>query len=197
MNERVILFDVMDTLVVDPFRDVMPAYFGLTFEAMMRAKDPHAWVDFERSLIDEATFFERFFADRRAFDGAGLRDAVRDAYVFVPGMEALLEALRAAGVQVHALSNYPCWYELIEAKLELRRYLGRRFVSFETGLRKPDPEAYAASARTLGVPPSACVFVDDRASNCAAAEDVGMQAIVFQDAGSLRDALARRGFTVA
>lgn len=30
------------------------------------------------------------------------------------------------------------------------------------GFRKPDKEAYARAAKTLNVPPSSCLFVDDR-----------------------------------
>lgn len=193
MTSPVILFDVMDTLVVDPFRVEMPAFFGLSFEAMMREKDPHAWVEFECARIDEATFYERFFADRRAFDGAAFRAHVADAYRFVPGVVDLLDALAAARVPMHALSNYPCWYELIETRLSLSRHLTRRFVSFETGVRKPSVEAYLGAANALGVSPSECIFVDDRVSNCEAASGVGMDAIVFEDASSLGDALARRG----
>ncbi len=192
-SPRVILFDVMDTLVVDPFRDEMPAFFGITFEEMMRAKDPHAWIEFECARIDEATFYERFFADGRRFDGAAFRAHVADAYRFVPGVPALLDALREARVPMHALSNYPCWYEIIEARLALSRHLSRRFVSFETGVRKPDVAAYLGAASALGVAPSECVFVDDRATNCEAASRVGMDTIVFSDAASLGDALTRRG----
>lgn len=192
-SPEVVLFDVMDTLVVDPFRDVMPAFFGLTFEEMMRAKDPHAWVDFELSRIDEATFFARFFADRRAFDGDAFRAHVEAAYRYVDGVEPVLARLRARGVPMHALSNYPSWYALVDRRVGLSRYLDGRFVSFETGVRKPDAEAYVGAARALGAPPARCLFVDDRAGNCEAAIDVGMDAFVFTDARALEAELAARG----
>jgi FMN phosphatase YigB (HAD superfamily) len=192
----VLLFDVMDTLVVDPFRHVMPAFFGMTLEAMLAAKDPHAWVDFELSKISEQTFFETFFADRRSLDGPVFRARVREAYRFVPGVPPLLGSLASLGVPMHALSNYPCWYTMIEEQLALSRYLTRRFVSFETGLRKPDAAAYTEAVRALGVSPRDCLFIDDRASNCAAAERVGMDAVVFEGADALREALRLRGLRV-
>jgi FMN hydrolase / 5-amino-6-(5-phospho-D-ribitylamino)uracil phosphatase len=191
-----LLFDVMDTLVVDPFRHEMPRFFRMTLEEMLAAKDPHAWVDFELSKIDEQTFFETFFADRRAFDGPALRERVRAAYGFVPGVEPILSSLASLSVPMHALSNYPCWYELIEERLALSRHLSRRFVSFETGVRKPDLEAYTGAAHALGLSPEACLFIDDRASNCAAAQRVGMDAIVFEGADALREALGLRGLRV-
>ena len=93
---------------------------------------------------------------------------------------------------MHALSNYPCWYRLIEERLQLSRYVAWSFVSCETGVRKPAPEAYLHASRTLNVAPERCLFVDDRERNCDAARAVGMDAIVFRSAEQLRQELARR-----
>ena len=190
----VVLWDVMSTLVTEPFLAAMPAFFGMDLGTLLAEKHPTAWIDFEAGRVDEAAYLARFFKDGRPVDGAGLKRALADAYAWMPGVEALLEALRAAGVPMYALSNYAPWYALIEAKLGLSRYLGWDFVSCLTGHRKPDPEAYLHAARSLGVPTGACVFVDDRAENVAAAEAVGMQAILRgPELGPVRDALARLG----
>ncbi len=56
------------------------------------------------------------------------------------------------------------------------------------GIRKPHPETYMASARDLGLPPEACLFVDDMALNVDGAEAVGMEGFFFDHtdvAGSL------------
>lgn len=47
-------------------------------------------------------------------------------------------------------------------------------VSCEAGVRKPDPRSYTVTADALGVPPSACAFVDDSAANVAGAVALGM-----------------------
>ena len=99
---------------------------------------------------------------------------VASAYRFLDGIEPLLGELSAAGVPMHALSNYPVWFEMIEARLGLSRYLRWSFVSCRTGVRKPDPEAFLGAARALGVAPSRCLFVDDREKNCAGARAVGI-----------------------
>jgi FMN phosphatase YigB (HAD superfamily) len=44
------------------------------------------------------------------------------------------------------------------------------------GYAKPDPRAFHATTAALGLPPTACCFVDDLAENVAAARSVGMQA---------------------
>ena len=88
---RVVLFDVLGTLVQDPFYDVVPAFFGLDFAALLAVKHPTHWFDFEHGLIDEQTFLEGFFTDGRPFDHQGFMTAIEDAYAWLPGMEALLE----------------------------------------------------------------------------------------------------------
>lgn len=189
MDRPVLLLDVMDTLVVDPFVRVTPAFFEMSFEELLAAKCPDAWPAFERGEIDEATLGQRYFRDGRSFELDALCAKMREAYTFVPGMQALLIELAERGFEIHALSNYPVWWRMIEAKLELSRYLKWSFVSCSTGVRKPDPEAYLGPARALGKAPHAFLFVDDRASNCTAAEAVGMPAHTFTGAERLRAAL--------
>lgn len=192
----ILLLDVMDTIVQDPFWD-MPAFFGCSFEEIWKDKDPTSWVEFEHDDIDEAAFVSRFWADGRALDHEAFIALFRDGYRWIDGMEALLADLKAAGVTMHALSNYPRWFQMIEAKLELSRYLQWTFVSCLTGVRKPDPEAYRGAARTLDVDPAQCLFVDDRGSNCKAAAEVGMGAIKFVGADDLRAQLRGRGIAGA
>lgn len=54
-------------------------------------------------------------------------------------------------------------------------------LSYEIGFVKPDLRAYQLIAQHLHVEPEECVFVDDQERYCAAAEDAGMQAIVYRD----------------
>lgn len=189
----VLLFDVLDTLVHEPFYREVPDFFGMTLEELVAAKHPTAWAEFEVRAIDERTLFARFFRDGRDFDHEGLKRAMARAYRWLPGMEELLRELCERGFEIHALSNYPDWYRLIEERLALSRYLEWSFVSCRTGLRKPDPRAFTGAAAALGVPAAACLFVDDREANCAAARSVGMGAIRFRGAGELRSELLARG----
>ena len=60
------------------------------------------------------------------------------------------------------------------------------------GIRKPHPDTYLASARDLGLPPEACLFVDDMQLNVDGAAAVGMEGFFFDHtdvAGSLRPAV--------
>ena len=192
-SRPVLLLDVMDTLVVDPFRVHIPAFFGLTLAELLAQKHPTAWVEFEKGQLDEAAYAARMFADGRFVDHEALARHVRAAYAFIDGVEELLSELHAAGVEMHALSNYPVWYRMLEERLDLSRYLSWRFVSCNTGLRKPHPEAYLSAARSLGRDPAEIVFVDDREQNCEGARSVGMTAVRFSSAVGLRSELSRQG----
>ena len=194
MRRRVLLLDVMGTLVRDPFYDAMPAFFGMTMAELLASKHPAAWVEFERGRIDEAAMLRSFFVDGRAVDGPGLVQAMRRGYAWLPVVQALLQQLARAGVEMHALSNYPPWFRMIEAQLGLSRWVGWTFVSCVTGLRKPDAAAYRHALAGLGASPSHAIFVDDRAENCEAARRCGIDTVHFVDAAGLGAALVSRGW---
>ncbi|MGB8221397.1 MAG: HAD family phosphatase [Polyangiales bacterium] len=185
----IVLWDVMGTLVHDPFFVEMPQFFGMTFEDLLEAKHPHAWVEFELGKCTETEFLHRFFDDRRDFDREGFIRAVRASYRWLPGAEALLGDLREAGCSMHAFSNYPIWYRMIEERLGLSRFLDWTFVSCETGLRKPDSRCYDAVLRELDVTADQCVFVDDHVGNCEAARQIGIRSVVFEGMDALRTSL--------
>ena len=191
--QPVLLWDVMGTLVHDPFFVEMPEFFELSFDDMLASKHPSAWVEFELGRRTQDEFLDDFFADRRVFDHRAFISAVQAAYRWLPGMEEMLKELHGSGFAMHAFSNYPIWYRLIEERLALSRFLEWSFVSCRTGVRKPDPAAYRRVVDEVGVSPHELVFIDDRESNCEAARQNGLAAIRFENARSLRDGLAKLG----
>jgi putative hydrolase of the HAD superfamily len=52
--------------------------------------------------------------------------------------------------------------------------------SAEEGVAKPEAEIYRRAAERIGLPPEACVFVDDADVNVRAAEAIGMRGIVYR-----------------
>lgn len=192
-DRPVLLLDVMDTLVHDPFYAEVLEFFAMDLDSLFAIKSKSVWFEFERGELDEPMLVDRYFTDGRELDLAGLRACMSGAYRFLPGVEDLLGELRMAGVEMHALSNYPIWFELIEQRLQLSRFLEWSFVSCRTGVRKPDDAAYLGAASRLGRVPQRCLFIDDRLHNCEAAEAVGMPALHFIDVATLRAALHERG----
>ncbi len=52
--------------------------------------------------------------------------------------------------------------------------------SAEVGMAKPEPPIYRLAAERLGLPPEACVFVDDHEPNVVAAQQIGMRGVFFR-----------------
>ncbi|GFR43076.1 hypothetical protein Agub_g4083 [Astrephomene gubernaculifera] len=197
-HRPVILLDIMDTVVYDPFFHDMPAFFGMSFKELLASKHPTAWVEFERGLLTEDELFLKFFSDGRFVDGSGLKAMMASSYRYLDGMPQLLGRLKAAGFEMHAVSNYPTWYRLIEEKLRPSEYLSWTFVSCEgpmKGYRKPAREAYEACVKTLQRSPEELIFVDDRKVNVEGACAVGLEGILFESASQLEAELRCRGLT--
>jgi putative hydrolase of the HAD superfamily len=70
-------------------------------------------------------------------------------------------------------------------------------LSYQVGLRKPDPAIYAYCERMAGVPPGEVLFIDDLPSNVEAARDHGWQGIVYRPGTDLRPQLAAAGVVLA
>ncbi len=45
--------------------NICPDFFGMTFDAMLQAKHPRAWVEFELGQRSEEDFLASFFDDGR------------------------------------------------------------------------------------------------------------------------------------
>jgi FMN hydrolase / 5-amino-6-(5-phospho-D-ribitylamino)uracil phosphatase len=196
-DRSVLLFDVMGTLVHDPFHETMPAFFGMTLAELIEAKHPTAWLEFERGERDEESFLRDFFRDGRSYDHEGLVAAMRGAYTLLPGIDSLLDELVQEGVDLHLFSNYSSWYGYIEEATQLTRWAPWTYVSCDHGARKPERAAYARACSLAGVAPQDAVFVDDQRRNIEGARACGIDAIHFQDAGELRRELQRRELIAA
>ena len=69
----------------------------------------------------------------------------------------------------------------------------RTFVSCETGLLKPDEEAFEHVCDELDLPPGEILFFDDALINIEAALTLGLEAIRVKGPGECRRELERRG----
>ena len=193
-SDTVILFDVMDTIVRDPFYDKMPSYFSLSFEELLRQKHPTAWIDFESARITEDEFFSIFFKDGRRINREDfVQRVLLDHYEVLPGMDDLLQSLRHQGYDLRAFSNYPVWYEYVEQVCGLSKYLDWEFVSCKGvlaagGHRKPAIESFevvwaAVQGKQQGAAQSG-VSDSDSGSDCDSSRDSNHEArkrVLFVD----------------
>ena len=190
---RLVLFDVMDTLVADPFfRGFERDLFGLEggIKSLFAVKDQASFLSFERGEITEAEHFATYFSDRRPVDGQAVTSYMLEKYEWLPGMRELATDLRAAGVPMAAFSNYPApWAPLVEQSVSLSTLVPWAFISGEAGVRKPSREAFEAALAAVGREASGVIFVDDSKANTDAAASLGIASIRFEGADSCRPLL--------
>ncbi|XP_015076425.1 flavin mononucleotide hydrolase 1, chloroplatic [Solanum pennellii] len=193
----ILLFDVMDTIVRDPFYHDVPAFFRMSMKELLESKHPTSWIEFEKGLISEEELTRKFFKDERSFDMEGLKNCMRRRYSYLEGVEGLLNSLKKNGYEIHAFTNYPIWYQMIEDELKLSNYLSWTFCSCIFGKRKPDPDFYLEVVKHLNVNASNCIFVDDRMGNVEAAIELGLKGLQFKNADLLRKDLSLLGVDIS
>jgi len=134
--------------------------------------------ELELGRLDAATF------ERRLAAAIGLGEDRADGlatrlFAHSDPDEAMLAAVRAAkraGVRTGLISN--SWGDALEYDRDAFADLFDGWViSHEVGLRKPDPAIYALGAERIGLPPEACVFVDDLGGNLKPAKAMGMATV--------------------
>jgi putative hydrolase of the HAD superfamily len=102
-----------------------------------------------------------------------------------PDAAAAVHALRRAGLRLAVLTNF----ELPSVDRTLA-HVGIDPAQFDVllssaaiGVSKPEVRAYHAAADALGLPPAACLFVDDHPANVAGANAAGMRGVLLDRFG--------------
>ena len=112
----------------------------------------------------------------------------------VPGMEAVVEEIKAAGRGLYLLSNFN---KRLRNELHLAPSLllfDGLVISGEIGLVKPNADIYEYLLAKYKLDPAECIFVDDRQDNLDAGEKAGIKGYLFDgDAEKLRTYLNKEG----
>ena len=117
--------------------------------------------------------------DGRQVSADGLLARMFAGTTYCDPMHAALVSIRGAGLRTGLLSNswgmddYPrhLFPSLFDAVV----------ISGEVGMRKPEERIFRHAVGLLGLAPEECVFIDDIEVNVAAAEAVGMTAVLHDD----------------
>jgi putative hydrolase of the HAD superfamily len=153
----------------------------------------------ETGKMSEATFFVRL-CDRYAAAGYPRVDpAVARAAIVGRGIVAcgaMVDAAREihdAGYRTALLTNNAReWESQWRSLIPVDELFDVVVDSSAVGLRKPDPAIYRLTCDRMGIMPPQCVFVDDMACNVDTARELGMEAVLCDDAVAVAAALRRR-----
>jgi beta-phosphoglucomutase len=102
----------------------------------------------------------------------------------LPGVRALLEDLKRAGVRQAIASSAPrANLDLMVPLLGVDSFFEVVVSSEDTQRGKPDPQVFLVAAQRLGMPPAKCVVFEDAVAGVQAAKAGGMKCIAVRFAG--------------
>ena len=116
-------------------------------------------------------------------------EAFENSYVEKKEVFAVAHALHARGCRTGILSNTEKPARPIMER-DSYRIFDPIVLSWEVGSSKPQGRIFEVLIETLSMDPSEILLIDDVAANITAAEDLGLQGLLFTDAETLRADLA-------
>ena len=199
---RAVIFDFGEVLSYPPPQEMIAAISGLL----------HVTPD---------KFREYYYAERQRYDRGELtaeqywRAVARDAGTRLtaeniewlrrtdvamwskvnPQMLEWAARLRSQGMQTAVLSNmHADMAQAVRAKFAWIRDFKCFVLSAEVGYAKPEPQIYQHCLDCLDVPAGEGLFIDDKARNTSAAEQLGMAAICANSPERIREQLQEAGW---
>lgn len=94
-------------------------------------------------------------------------------------MEHLVHTLKEAGYSLYLMSNTSHRFRKFCKNIRAIADMDGIWISCEHGFLKPEKEAYLDFFAQFGLKPEECSFIDDSAANIEAAQNLGMQGIVY------------------
>jgi HAD superfamily hydrolase (TIGR01509 family) len=191
MSGQVVVFDMMDTLLTDPYREAIEAGTGRSLTDLRELLVGTRWPDFECNRITEREYLAAFVDAGVNLDLEAFHRARLEGYAWIDGMDVLLDDL-AEVAEIVVASNYPDWLDEV-ADDWFRDRVDGVIGSCHLGERKPDRAFFDGVLAWLDASPDVVWFVDDRQHNVEAASELGMSALHFESADATREWLAAEG----
>jgi glucose-1-phosphatase len=203
MKSKFIYFDLGNVLLSFSHETAcrnMAALAGVTAEQVRTAVfDSALELAYERGDLSSREFYEQFCTvtgRRPDFDALCL--AASDMFAEVEPVVALVKQLRDRGLRLGILSN-TCdahWQFCLDRFRHVTDLFPVHALSFRLRALKPEARIYRGAAELAGVAPGEIFFTDDRHENVQAAVEAGFDAVLFQSAAQLTDALRQRQLVV-
>lgn len=171
MRSPLFVFDLMDTLIKDPFHSALRALLSKDqLESFKNGRERQAFLEFEKGQIDEQEFFSRFYLESHRLAGLPspeeLKRKMFSSVELIEETARVVRTLKQKGFQVILASNYSIWYKELLRFPEigsLLHSLDRLYFSCEMGVRKPSQEYYQWIE--VDFPEREIVFIDDNPTN--------------------------------
>lgn len=197
-DKRVIVFDfggVIAQANTVQMTDFLTKTFGIDKEELSNAlrsmqcfvtsggSEQQFWQQyaFSKEIVLPSDWFKQF--------GAVIKRSITE----IPETVAFVRSLQNEGYQTSMLSDVTQYQAEIIRKMGYYDLFNPVLLSFETGVKKPNPEAFKILLQKLQLPAYCVVFIDDRNENVEAAKKQGIDAILFINPTQLKEELEKRG----
>ncbi len=198
MTIEAVLWDFGGVILSSPF-EAFNRYehqLGLPRDFVRRVNavnpDHNAWAQMERGEIDLERFAEAFEAEARALGGelSGRHVLELLSGEVRPEMVEALQRVRSRYRTACITNNMPAGHgpsmtrsaEMAAQVAQIMALFEHVVESSKLNVRKPDPRIYRHACDLLGVPPEACVYLDDLGINLKPARAMGMATIKVESA---------------
>lgn len=195
---QAIVFDFGGVMTTEFFRQVVVDFLQDSFQ-LSEEEFERANLEKKRAIKAGKTDKEFWlaFAKAKGIDlpsnWADELDAIMAKALNVnPEMYALVAQLKEKGIPVGLLSNVDERLGKLVGQFGFYEPFSPCLLSYEIGVRKPDPKAYTILLETLHLPATDIIFIDDRSENVEQAKALGIDAILFESPEQLRNELKKR-----
>jgi len=192
-----VLFDLGKVLIDIDF-DAFPRSLGIDpihVQQQDKAAVGRLVVRYETGRLTSAEFFKElgdFFQNRFSREQLGKAwNAIikEENSAIVP----IVDRVQARYVTAVLSNTSPTHIQKALDTTAILNKFSKRYLSFQIGAVKPDPEIFNYVLRDLSTDPSAIVLIDDIPENVKAASQCGMVGILFTDVSGLEKDLHKLG----
>lgn len=195
-----VLIDFSHEKMAEQMAQVVGIEPQLAWRILFEDKRGLEWA-YERGELKREQFYARFCeaagasADTATLDRDTLDTAGSDIFAINAPMCGLASQLAAAGYSLGVCSNTTLshWGHCVSHYRVLSTAFAVHALSFQVGAIKPDPAFYQAATKLTGASPNRIFFADDRPENLAAAKNAGWDAVLYESASQINQALRERG----
>ena len=186
-----VLFDVGGVFVdaeLDRYIQIGCAMFQTTPEALKQEMTEHLPA-LETGSIDSVTFWKelgeslwRAGKGKISYDNnfEGLWGNMLMATLSIDNrMLKVVELLKQNGYKVGIVSNVIAEHAAVLERVNFYSQFEPCVLSCNIGVRKPQPDIYRMAVKMSGVSLRSCLFIDDSPVNVQAAQELGMNGLVF------------------
>lgn len=182
---KAVIFDCFGVLYPDTFWSIVNK-----FVPDWELKNPAAYHDIvsrvDMGYTDRDDFWNET-AEACGISRSQLDDEIKALGSIDTDLLRYITELRKRHFKTSMLSNVGRGFmERIFENHDIKDYFDDIVLSSEVGFVKPDHEIFELAAERLSVEPFECVFIDDRARFCSAAEAVGMKALLYKSLEKLK-----------